>query len=188
MCTPGVDGPTMCNACAWGGGHLTTSPVARLVHALQYWCQSMSGPVYEWHSSCLYAHSYLVTFSLVLHCFIAYTPYMSQRQSISQSASSSQGAPGGHQVAGGAIKENTSMRKSTAAMTKKAANEIVGRFSDTEKMPCLSWSTPAHSCITGAKLVNVPGSVCSGCYAMTGRYRFSTTQVALTRRLEGYWN
>jgi hypothetical protein len=76
------------------------------------------------------------------------------------------------------------MRKSTAAMTKKAANEIVGRFSDTEKMPCLSWSTPASSCITGAKLVKVPGSVCSGCYAMTGRYRFSTTQVALTRRLE----
>lgn len=80
------------------GGHLTTSPVARLVHALQYSYQSMSGPVCEWHSSCLYAHSYLVTFMLVLHCVIAYTPYMSQRQLISTTAATSQGAQCGHQA------------------------------------------------------------------------------------------
>ena len=158
-------------------------------------CQWASGPVIAYMH--VWRHSSVARFLLrvfllrahylvVLHCATLYTLTMSQYTVSNATAAPSQGAQCGHGGAGGAIMENTSMSKGTPskAMTKKAANEVVGRFSDTEKMPCLSWSTPTSSCITGAKLAKVPGSVCFGCYAMKGRYRFSTTQNALSRRLE----
>ena len=47
---------------------------------------------------------------------------------------------------------------------------VVHRYSQTSKMPSKSYSIPAESCITGSKLRSVPGSVCEGCYARTGRY------------------
>jgi hypothetical protein len=38
-------------------------------------------------------------------------------------------------------------------------------------------------CLTGAKLVQIPGSVCAGCYALKGNYvRFNKVQKALERR------
>ena len=37
--------------------------------------------------------------------------------------------------------------------------------------------------MTGVKLQAVEGSVCSGCYAMKGRYRFKNVKAALNRRL-----
>jgi hypothetical protein len=46
------------------------------------------------------------------------------------------------------------------------------KFSKPGKMPCSTFSTPAQACITGSKLREVPGSVCSDCYAMKGNYRF----------------
>jgi DNA topoisomerase-2 len=36
-------------------------------------------------------------------------------------------------------------------------------------MPGFSYNLPATKCITGAKLVKIPGSVCSGCYALKGK-------------------
>ena len=51
-------------------------------------------------------------------------------------------------------------------------------------MPGPAYNLPATQCITGAKLVKVPGSVCHGCYALKGRYRFSNVRMALARRLE----
>ena len=68
-------------------------------------------------------------------------------------------------------------------MLKKEAKEITGGLSSPSKMPGPSFNLPAAACITGAKLVNVPGSTCSGCYALKGRYRFPNVQDALARRL-----
>ena len=69
-------------------------------------------------------------------------------------------------------------------MLKKQARQITGGLSKPSKMPGPAHNLPAQACKTGAKLVNVPGSVCAGCYALKGRYRFSNVQQALQRRLK----
>ena len=68
-------------------------------------------------------------------------------------------------------------------MLKKEATAITGGLSAPNKMPGPSINLPAVACITGAKLVNVPGSTCSGCYALKGRYRFPNVKEAMARRL-----
>ena len=68
-------------------------------------------------------------------------------------------------------------------MLKKEAREITGGLSKPNKMPGPSINLPAVACITGAKLVKVPGSTCSGCYALKGRYRFQNVKDAMQRRL-----
>jgi hypothetical protein len=67
---------------------------------------------------------------------------------------------------------------------KKEAKEITGGLSAPSKMPGPAYNLPAQACITGAKLVKIPGSVCNGCYALKGRYNFSNVRLALARRLE----
>ena len=47
-------------------------------------------------------------------------------------------------------------------MLKKEARVITGGLSAPSKMPGPAYNLPASQCITGAKLVNVPGSVCHG--------------------------
>ena len=69
-------------------------------------------------------------------------------------------------------------------MLKKEAKQITGGLSAPSKMPGPAYNLPAVACITGAKLAQVPGSVCHGCYALKGRYRFSNVRLALARRLE----
>ena len=69
-------------------------------------------------------------------------------------------------------------------MLKKEARQITGGLSKPSKMPGPAHNLPAQACKTGAKLVNVPGSVCAGCYALKGRYRFNNVQQALQRRLK----
>ena len=65
----------------------------------------------------------------------------------------------------------------------KEAREITGGLSKPSKMPGPAYNLPASQCITGAKLVNVPGSTCSGCYALKGNYiRFPAVQKAMERR------
>jgi len=66
----------------------------------------------------------------------------------------------------------------------KEAHKITGGLSKPSKMPGPAYNLPASQCITGAKLVKVPGSTCSGCYALKGRYRFGNVQKALNRRLK----
>ena len=65
----------------------------------------------------------------------------------------------------------------------KEATKITGGLSKPNKMPGPSINLPASQCITGAKLVKVPGSTCSGCYALKGRYRFQNVKDAMQRRL-----
>ena len=69
-------------------------------------------------------------------------------------------------------------------MNKKEAKVITGGLSAPSKMPGPAFNLPAQACITGAKLVKIPGSVCSGCYALKGRYRFPNVKEALNRRLQ----
>ena len=69
-------------------------------------------------------------------------------------------------------------------MNLKEAKAITGGLSSPSKMPGYAYNLPAWECVTGVKLQAVEGSVCSGCYAMTGRYRFTNVKEALTRRLE----
>ena len=70
-------------------------------------------------------------------------------------------------------------------MNKKEAKEITGGLSAPSKMPGPAFNLPAQACITGSKLVKIPGSVCAGCYALKGRYRFRNVKEALARRLAG---
>ena len=69
-------------------------------------------------------------------------------------------------------------------MLKKEAREITGGLSAPNKMPGPSINLPAWNCITGVKLQAVKGSVCAGCYAMKGRYRFPNVREAMDRRLQ----
>ena len=68
-------------------------------------------------------------------------------------------------------------------MLKKEAKEITGGLSKPNKMPGPAYNLPARACLTGQKLVKVPGSTCSGCYALKGRYRFPNVKKAMDRRL-----
>ena len=69
-------------------------------------------------------------------------------------------------------------------MLKKEARKITGGLSAPSKMPGPSYNLPATQCITGSKLVKIPGSVCKGCYALKGRYNFNNVRLALARRIE----
>ena len=68
-------------------------------------------------------------------------------------------------------------------MLKKEAKTITGGLRAPSKMPGPAYNLPAQACITGSKLVKIPGSVCHGCYALKGRYRFKNEKDALSRRL-----
>ena len=69
-------------------------------------------------------------------------------------------------------------------MNKKEAKEITGGLSKPSKMPGHAYNLPAWRCKTGVKLQAVAGSVCAGCYAMKGRYRFKNVKDALQRRMD----
>ena len=69
-------------------------------------------------------------------------------------------------------------------MNKKEANKITGGLSAPGKMPEGSYNLPAQACQTGAKLRQVPGTPCYGCYAFKGRYNFPNVKDALSRRLK----
>jgi hypothetical protein len=69
-------------------------------------------------------------------------------------------------------------------MLKKEASKITGGLSKPGKMPEGSYNLPASACQTGAKLAQIPGTPCSGCYALKGRYRFPNVKDALQRRLK----
>lgn len=74
------------------------------------------------------------------------------------------------------------------AMTTNEAWDLVGGLSSPSKLPCYGYSIPARHCITGKKLHNVEGSVCSNCYALKGRYAFANVQNALDRRFASLQN
>lgn len=62
-------------------------------------------------------------------------------------------------------------------------SDYVGGLSNPGKMPGFAYSIPAAECNVGGKLRLVPGSTCSGCYALKGRYAFPVVTAAQYRRL-----
>lgn len=66
--------------------------------------------------------------------------------------------------------------------TTKSALAYIGGLSSPSKMPCHGYSIPASKCITGRKLHQVEGSICSKCYALKGRYGFDVVRNAMMRR------
>ena len=75
-------------------------------------------------------------------------------------------------------------------MTKDEAIAITGGLTQTSKMPCKSFSTPTLACVTGYKLAQVPGTVCSKCYATRGHYKMwaNTIEPAQHARLDALLN
>jgi hypothetical protein len=77
------------------------------------------------------------------------------------------------------------MKKSILrTMSIQEAKQITGGLSNPSKMPSKSYGLPAQDCKTGSKLVHIKGSVCHGCYALRGMYRFGNVQKAQRRRLD----
>jgi len=68
--------------------------------------------------------------------------------------------------------------------TLKSAKEATGGWADTSKLGTNSASLSAFSCKTGSILAKIEGSVCAGCYARKGMYRFKNVKAALKIREE----
>lgn len=70
--------------------------------------------------------------------------------------------------------------------TKAQAKSLTGGCTQTSKLPCESYSLPTEACITGSKLAQVKGSICSQCYANKGFYKVyaKTIKPAQQTRLE----
>jgi len=58
------------------------------------------------------------------------------------------------------------------------------RLGYTQKMPGTTYGLPATACKLGSKLVDLPGSVCHGCYALKGTYTYPNVQKGQERRLK----
>ena len=78
--------------------------------------------------------------------------------------------------------------KENIKMNSKEAKDITGGLTATSKMPCPSYSLPAQACKMGSKLVSIKGSVCEGCYALKGFYRFKQGRNARDVRLASIYN
>ena len=70
----------------------------------------------------------------------------------------------------------------TLAISIDVLKTFTGGLSSPSKMPCYSYNIPAWECKTGKKLMKVKNSTCANCYAMKGRYVFTTVKNALYRR------
>ncbi|HWY35211.1 MAG TPA: hypothetical protein VNX68_11235 [Nitrosopumilaceae archaeon] len=75
-------------------------------------------------------------------------------------------------------------------MTKDEAINIIGSDLGTPgKMPGYSFSLSALDCITGAKLHEVPDSVCNKCYAWNrAGYAYTVVKNAQARRIKNLYN
>ena len=71
-------------------------------------------------------------------------------------------------------------------METKEKAALLGNFSQTEKMPGLSWGVSSDACKTGAKLAKQIGTTCADCYTKRGRYVFGAVRAANDRRLAAW--
>jgi len=62
-------------------------------------------------------------------------------------------------------------------MTKTQAAIACGSLTSTSKMPCKSYSLPTEACVTGFKMAQLPGSICSKCYADKGFYKMYANNI-----------
>jgi len=75
-------------------------------------------------------------------------------------------------------------------ISKIEAKATCGTLTQTSKMPCKSSSLPTEACITGFKMAQIAGSICSQCYADKGFYSVyqNTIKPAQFARLDSVWN
>ena len=71
-------------------------------------------------------------------------------------------------------------------MLVKEAIEITGGLSNPSKMPGRAYNTSAFDCKRGSRLAEIPGTICSTCYARKGRYVFPKVQRALRNRANAF--
>ena len=62
-------------------------------------------------------------------------------------------------------------------MSKAQAATVCGSLTSTSKMPCKSYSLPTEACITGFKMSQIEGSICSMCYADKGFYQMYANNI-----------
>lgn len=74
-------------------------------------------------------------------------------------------------------------------IAKASAQAVCGSLTQTSKMPCKSISLPTESCITGFKMAQIEGSICSDCYADKGFFSMyaKTIKPAQFARLDAVW-
>lgn len=65
------------------------------------------------------------------------------------------------------------------------ARSIVGSIGFPSKMPGTSYGISAHACIAGKRLAEIPGSICSDCYALRDKMSWPKVQKAFANRLMG---
>jgi hypothetical protein len=70
-------------------------------------------------------------------------------------------------------------------MNKREAIEVAGPLGYPSKMPGTAYGISAKACITGAKLAQIEGSVCHGCYALKANYLYPSVAQAHETRLAG---
>jgi len=68
-------------------------------------------------------------------------------------------------------------------MDYETAVEITGGLSNPSKMPGYAYGIPATACKVGSKLHEIPGSVCSSCYALKGMYVMPNVKRAQATRI-----
>jgi hypothetical protein len=68
---------------------------------------------------------------------------------------------------------NTPSTRPTHADLITVAETIAGRLGQLETLPGYSFGLDAKKCRAGSRLRDVPGSTCSGCYALRGHYQIS---------------
>ena len=72
---------------------------------------------------------------------------------------------------------------------KKAKRLTGGGISNVnKKMPGYTYGLSAKRCRTGGKLAKIPGSTCSGCYALIGSYLYPSVKIGHSRRLKSINN
>jgi hypothetical protein len=74
-------------------------------------------------------------------------------------------------------------------ISKAVAKSVCGSLTQTSKMPCKSMSLPTEACQTGYRMAQIPGSICSDCYADKGFYAMyaNTIKPSQFARLDSVW-
>lgn len=67
----------------------------------------------------------------------------------------------------------------------KEATAIAGTLGYPSKMPGTSYGISATKCQVGAKLAEIKGSTCEGCYALKGNYLYDSVKMAHDKRIAG---
>ena len=84
------------------------------------------------------------------------------------------------------IRRARGRKRDSNLLTLKEAHLIAGSLGKPSKMPGYSYGLDAKKCHRGSKMAKVPGSICSGCFALKNFYAtWKPALIARERRHEG---